>query len=184
MASTEFFSSISNEVETVNFDTETWLKFRDETETSSKNSENETETRDVKFEAETDTRDFAHFAETCLKTVVITSDFKLFFKFLAFFPHVLVVSYLQIKQTKSRWIVEILINYFFAIFKVSRPETFETETCKNESRDRDQVSRLHHCHLYLFSSRPGCPGWIMKNRVKTRIFEVINSSATSMCSIL
>jgi len=41
----------------------------------------------------------------------------------------------------------------FAIFKVSRlvafetwtrPETFETETHKNGSRDRDQVSRLHH----------------------------------------
>jgi len=32
---------------------------------------------------------------------------------------------------------------------VTRPETFETETPKNgsrdASRDRDQVSRLHHC---------------------------------------
>jgi len=40
--------------------------------------------------------------------------------------------------------------HFFAIFKVSRPVAFETETRKNgsrdESRDRDQVSRLHHCH--------------------------------------
>jgi len=88
----------------------------------------------------------------------------IFFKFLAFFRHVLVVSYLQIKQTKNLWIIEILINHFFAIFKVSRPETFktetetrpetfETETHKNGSRDkcrdRNQVSRLHHCKLTL-----------------------------------
>jgi len=26
-----------------------------------------------------------------------------------------------------------------------RDETFATETLKNGSRDRDQVSRLHHC---------------------------------------
>jgi len=26
----------------------------------------------------------------------------------------------------------------------TRPETFETETSRNVSRDRDQVSRLHH----------------------------------------
>jgi len=68
------------------------------------------------------------------------------------------VSYLQIQQTKNIRIIEISINQFFAIFKVSRsetfetettPETFETETRKNvsrdESRNRDQVSRLHHC---------------------------------------
>jgi len=29
----------------------------------------------------------------------------------------------------------------------TRPETFETETWKNGSRDWDQVSRLHHCHI-------------------------------------
>jgi len=44
------------------------------------------------------------------------------------FQHVLVVSYLHIQQTKKRWILEILLIYFFAIFKVSRPVTFETET--------------------------------------------------------
>jgi len=72
-------------------------------------------------------------------------------KFLAFFRHVSVVSYQKIQQTKNIWITKILINYFFAIFKVSRPETFETETRKNgsrdESRDRVQVSRLHHWYL-------------------------------------
>jgi len=68
------------------------------------------------------------------------------------------LSYLQIQQTKNRLITEILINHFFAIFKISRPETFEsetrpetieTETRKNGSRDRDQVSRLHHWLLAL-----------------------------------
>ena len=78
-----------------------------------------------------------------------------FFEFLAFFRRVLVVSYLQTQQTKNLWIIEILINHIFAIFKVSRPEafetkmrpeTFETETRKNGSRDssRDLVSRLYH----------------------------------------
>ena len=86
------------------------------------------------------------------------SDLK-FFKVLAFFRRVLVVSYLQIQQTKNLWVIEILIHYLFAVFKVSRPETFETETetrpetfetetrkngSRDESRDRDQVSRLHH----------------------------------------
>jgi len=33
---------------------------------------------------------------------------------------------------------------FFAIFKVSRPAAFETATRKTGSRDRYQVSRLHH----------------------------------------
>jgi len=86
-----------------------------------------------------------------------------FFKFLAFFPTCFVVSYLQIKQTKKRWVIEILITHFFAVFKASRPETFETETTpeafesetetrKNGSRDRDQVSGLHYWH----SQSPSC----------------------------
>jgi len=33
----------------------------------------------------------------------------------------------------------------------TRPETFETETSKNGSRDRDQVSRLHHWSLDLIT---------------------------------
>ena len=35
-----------------------------------------------------------------------------------------------------------------------------------------------------FLCRPGCLGLVMKNRVKSGIFEMINSSATSMCSII
>ena len=115
-------------------ETETWLKFRDET--SSKNSE-------------TETSNFVHFAEI-KKNIVITSDL-IFFRFLAFFRRVLVVSYLQIQQTKNRWIIEISINHFFAIFKVSRPETFEsetrpdtfeTETRENGSRDSTTIKHL------------------------------------------
>ena len=57
------------------------------------------------------------------------------------------VSYLQKQQTKNRWITEILLNHFFAIFKVprpiafeteTRPETFYTETRKNRTRDSCQ----------------------------------------------
>jgi len=35
-----------------------------------------------------------------------------------------------------------------------------------------------------FFSRPGCLGLMMENRVKSGFLEVINSSATSMCSII
>jgi len=143
----------SDVVETVPFETETWSKFRDRD--FIKNSE--TETRDLKFE--TETRDFkiCAFCQIFLMCNHFWIDF--FFKFLAIFRHVLVVFYLQIQQTQNRWIIEILLNYFFCnIFKVSRPETFETETrpetfetetrkngSRDESPDRDQVSRLHHC---------------------------------------
>jgi len=59
------------------------------------------------------------------------------FKIMAFFRHVLVVSYLQIQQTKNLWIIEILINYLFAIFSL--------ETWNLRDRDsRKWVSRLHH----------------------------------------
>jgi len=78
----------------------------------------------------------------------------IFFKFLAFFRPVLVVSYLQIQQTKICRIIEILLYHFLATFKVSRPvvfetemrpETFETETCKNGSRDASQDSITTKC---------------------------------------
>jgi len=75
--------------------------------------------RDRHFIKNSATSKFVHFAEIFLKNVVITSKL-IFFKFLAFFRHVLVVSYLQMQQTKNRWIIGILLNHFFAIFKVSR----------------------------------------------------------------
>jgi len=101
----------------------------------------------MKFE--TEIRDFKIC--TFFRNIFLMSSSLLtciFFKYLAFFQCLLIVSYLQIQQTKNPCIREILINHFFAILKVSRPETFETESRKNasrdESQDRDQVSRLHH----------------------------------------
>ena len=81
------------------------------------------------------------------------------FKILAFFRRDLVVSYLQIQQRKNLWIIEILINYYstlqyskFRDLKPSKPrrdlKPLRPRLAKNgsrdESRDRDQVSRLHH----------------------------------------
>jgi len=142
------------ETVTFNIETETWLKFRDRDGDRDfiKNSETETEISK-----------FVHFAEI-KQNVVMTSELN-FFKFLELFELVLVISYLQIQQTKNRWIIKILLNHFFPIFKVSTPEafdtrtetrseTFETETQKNGSRDkfpepdRDQVLRFHHWYLY------------------------------------
>ena len=144
----------SDVVETVTFETETWLKFRDETETSSKTLESET--RDFKI--------CYNLPIFFLKRSLSLLSWILF-KFLAFFRRVLLV-FLPENTTKNRWIIKILINHFFSIFKVSRPETFETETrpetfetetrpetfetetrkngSRDESQDRDQVSRLHH----------------------------------------
>ena len=106
-----------------------------------------------------------HFAKFFWKTSLSLLRW-FFFKFLTFFRRVLYVSYLKIQQTKNRWIIEILINHFFAMVKASRPKTFETETetrpeifetetetrkdgSRDQSRDRDQVSRLHHWFLVL-----------------------------------
>jgi len=98
------------------------------------------------------------------KSVINTSKLKLF-RISAFFLLAFVVLYLQIQHTKS------MLNYrsFSMPYCCSiqslktiglrprpvafetgmRPEIFETEAHKiksrNSSRDRDQVSRLHHC---------------------------------------
>jgi len=91
---------VSDVVETVTFEavTETWLILRDQNRDF--NKKQETETRDFKFETE------ARVFKICVglfyqnfKNVVITSKF-IFFKFLAFFRHVFVVSYLQIHKQK------------------------------------------------------------------------------------
>ena len=39
-------------------------------------------------------------------------------------------------------------------------------------------------HPDMFFSRPVCLGLIMKNRVKYVLFEMIDSLATSMCSLI
>jgi len=76
---------ISDAVETVTFETETWLKLRDR---DFKNPE--TETRDFKISA---------FCRFCKKKVVITSKLN-FFQISGIFPTGFVVSYLQTQQTK------------------------------------------------------------------------------------
>jgi len=73
-----------------------------------------------------ETSKFVHFAEIFFKMSLLLCW--IFFKFLSFFRPVLVVSYLQIQQTKIRWIIKILLYQFFAIFKVSRPVAFKAET--------------------------------------------------------
>ena len=119
----------SDVVETATFETETWLKFRDRDWDRDFIKNSETDTRDMMFETETNTRDFKIFAfcRNFFDNVVITSESS-FILFLAFFRRVLFVSYLKIQPKKSHWIIEILINHLFAIFEVSRPETFEIET--------------------------------------------------------
>jgi len=91
----------SDVVETVTFETdttETWLKLRDRDFIK----KSETETRDLTFETEAETRysTFVYFIAFVFN-VVITSKL-IFFKFLAFFRPVFVVSYLQKQQTKNR----------------------------------------------------------------------------------
>ena len=61
------------------------------------------------------------------RNVVITSKLNFFQNtgiFLACFGCFLPVN----ATNKNRWIIEILLNHFFAIFKVSRPVGIETET--------------------------------------------------------
>jgi len=58
---------------------------------------------------------------------------------------------------KNRWILEILLNYFFATFKVSRPVAFETETRKYGSRDSITGSDINaHCIYYREYWFPHC----------------------------
>jgi len=62
------------------------------------------------------------------------------FKFLAFFGRVLVV-FLPTNATNkiNLWIIEIFINYLFAIYKVSRPETFQTNT-ETETKSQNSIT--------------------------------------------
>ena len=64
---------------------------------------------------------FVHFAEIFQKIIITTLKLN-FFKFLAFFQSVLVVSYLLIQQRKTRWITEVLQSHILAILTVSRQQ--------------------------------------------------------------
>jgi len=123
---------ISDVVENATFETETWLNLRDR---DFKNPE--TETGDLKLEIETS--QFLHFAEFKKMSSLLSW---IFFKFLAFFQTVLVVSYLQIQQTK---IVELYKFYYTISLQWSkyRDETWNLRD-RDSQRHRNQVSRLHH----------------------------------------
>jgi len=124
-----------------------------------KKSENETRDLKLRPRPTLETSNFAHFAEFNQKC---RHHFWLEFFFISGIFPTCFGCFLPANTTnKNRWILEILVNHFFAIFKVSRPgtfetktesrpETFETETRKNGSRDRDQVSRLHNCNIGYF----------------------------------
>ena len=145
----------SDVVEIVTFETENWLKFRDETEMSSKTPRLETCSSIPRPRLETSK--FRHFAKRFFKKCHHHVWLK-FFQISGIFPSCFgcflpanttnkkSLNYRNFNQP-CRWIV-------FAILEVSRPqlfetetrpETFETKTRKNvsrdESRDRDQVSR-------------------------------------------
>ena len=119
----------SDVVETATFETETWLKFRDRDWDRDFIKNSETDTRDMMFETETNTRDFKIFAfcRNFFDNVVITSESSFFF-ISGIFPTCFVCFLPENTTKKSHWIIEILINHLFAIFEVSRPETFEIET--------------------------------------------------------
>ena len=89
------------------------------------------EVRDRDFKIRTFCRNFFF-------NVAITSDLN-FFQISGIFPMCFGCFLPANATNKNRWIIQILINHFFAIFKVSRSETFETETetetRKNGSRD-------------------------------------------------
>ena len=109
----------SDVVETVTFETETetWLKFWHETETETFSKSSRLKTWSSRPRLETwisrprfetwssrpriETSKFVHFAEIFLKNVVIPSELN-FFQISGIFRHVLLVSCLQIQQTKNR----------------------------------------------------------------------------------
>jgi len=64
----------SDVVDTITFETETWLKFRDKTETSSKTVRPRLETWSSRPRPKLETSKFVHFAEIFQKNVIIASD--------------------------------------------------------------------------------------------------------------
>jgi len=67
------------------------------------------------------------------KNVIITSELKIF-QISGIFPTCF-GCFLPANTNKNRRIIQILLNHFCAIFKVSRPVAYKTETRKNGSRD-------------------------------------------------
>jgi len=130
---TPMLLSSSDVVETVTFETETWLKLRDRD--FIKNPETETWPSRPSLE----TSKFIDFAEIFFKC---RHHFQVdFFQISVIFPSCFGCFLSANTINKKSLNYRILLNHFFAIFKVSRPVAFDS------SRDQFQVSRLHHCCL-------------------------------------
>ena len=72
------------------------------------------------------------------------------------FPPVLVVSYLQIQQTKNGWIVEILLNQFFAISKIDNflsKQIITTRSIENRKVIMSQNARKTQRSIEEYNSR-------------------------------
>ena len=157
------FTNDSDVVEIVTFETvtETWLKVRDDTETSTKALRPGLGTWSSRPRLETS--NFVYFTE--IKKKMSSSLRTWFFLSSGIFRHVLLVSYLQTQQTKNRWIIEILINHFFTIFKVMKPRDRDSqkwfsrprpslETPSLTSDDTNATRLLHwlqNIHLHAIS---------------------------------
>ena len=110
--------TINNVVETVNFETETWLNLRGR-----------------EFIKNPETRDFIICAFCRIFLNVVITSKSIFFKFLAFSDGF--GCFLPANTTnESCWIIEILLYHFFAIFKVSRHAALTPRRDLKPSRPR------------------------------------------------
>jgi len=129
------FVQTSDAVESITIETETSLKLRD---------------RDFIKNLET-----WAFCPNFVLNVVITSELNFFYFWL--FPTCFGCFLPANATNKNRWILEILLNYFFATFKVVRPVAFETQTRKYGSRDSITGSDINaHCIYYREYCFPHC----------------------------
>jgi len=112
--------------------------------------------RDLKFDAETPGFKICAFCRNFFKMSSSLVSYN-FFKFLALFRPILVVSYLKIQKTKHHWKYSSFTKPFLCNIQSletcslrDRDETWNLRDrdsqkwSRNESRERDQVSRLHH----------------------------------------
>jgi len=87
-----------------------------------------------------------------------------FFKFLAFFWPVFIVSYLQIQQAKNRWTINISLNHFFAPLETKIWNIRDRDSQKRSSRLRPSLETpslpsTHFCptqcgsHFHCLSPR-------------------------------
>jgi len=123
----------SDVVETVTIETEAWLKFRD------RDFIRNPETGDLKIE--TETRGFKIYA-ICRNFKKCRHRFRVeFFQISGVFPTCFGCFLPANSTNKNRRNIEILLYHFFAVFKVSRPVTFETGNRDSQKWVSRRVSR-------------------------------------------